>query len=143
MAVPGEGNPDADVYFYWEAPGKKEAATGRPFIAVQEQLFRSLISKKSLDDEKDVYITSPVKYYRLIVSTPTSADIAHGRIHLRNNCFIKPKVVMLLGELQHEGVLEKKVALRKEHGAIIEERDGIKYFLTVHPCCSTSIPKQI
>src|ERR1700729_1380627 len=81
MAVSGEGNPDADVVFIGEAPGRQEAATGRPFIGRSGQLLRSLIREIGFDDEKDVYITSPVKYLP-DRGTPTSADIAHGRIHL-------------------------------------------------------------
>src|SRR5205814_7925733 len=80
-AVPGEGNPDADIVFIGEAPGKQEAASGRPFIGRSGQLLRNLIRSIGLDDEKDVYITSPVKYLP-DRGTPTSQDIAHGRIHL-------------------------------------------------------------
>lgn len=142
MAVPGEGNPDADVIFIGEAPGKKEAATGRPFIGRSGQLLRSLIRSIGLDDEKDVFITSPVKYLP-DRGTPTSADIAHGRIHLMQQfAVIKPKVVMLLGRVAAEGVLEKKVAVAKEHGAVIAEENGIKYFLTVHPAAALRFPNK-
>lgn len=155
IAVPGEGNPDADVVFVGEAPGKKEAATGRPFIGRSGQLLRSLIREIGFDDEKDVYITSPVKYLP-DRGTPTSEDIAHGRIHLMKQfAVIKPKVVMLLGRVAAEGVLEnptssskaglrgaRKVAVAKEHGHVIEEKDGIKYFLTFHPAAALRFPNK-
>lgn len=142
IAVPGEGNPDADVVFIGEAPGKKEAASGRPFIGRSGQLLRSLIREIGFDDEKDVYITSPVKYLP-DRGTPTSTDIAHGRMHLMKQfAVIKPKVVMLLGRVAAEGVLEKKVAVAKEHGKVIEERDGIKYFLTYHPAAALRFPNK-
>jgi uracil-DNA glycosylase len=142
LPVAGEGNPDADVVFIGEAPGKQEAATGRPFIGRSGQLLRSLIREIGLDDEKDVYITSPVKYLP-DRGTPTSADIAHGRIHLMKQfAIIQPKVVMLLGRVAAEGVLEKKVAVVKEHGEVIEEKDGIKYFLTYHPAAALRFPNK-
>ncbi|HWY78977.1 MAG TPA: uracil-DNA glycosylase, partial [Candidatus Sulfotelmatobacter sp.] len=132
-AVPGEGNVDADVIFIGEAPGRQEAATGRPFIGRSGQLLRSLIRGIGFDDERDVYITSPVKYLP-DRGTPTSQDIAHGRIHLMKQfAVIQPKVVMLLGRVASEGVLQKKVAVASEHGRIVAEKDGIKYFLTFHP----------
>ncbi len=141
-AVPGEGNPDADVVFIGEAPGKKEAIEGRPFIGRSGQFLRSLIRSIGFDDEKDVYITSPVKYLP-DRGTPTSEDIAHGRIHLMKQfAVIKPKVVMLLGRVAAEGVLEKKVKVASEHGQVIEERDGIKYFLTVHPAAALRFPNK-
>ena len=142
MAVPGEGNPDAKLIFIGEAPGRQEAATGRPFIGRSGQLLRSLIRGIGLDDVNDVYITSPVKYLP-DRGTPTSQDIAHGRIHLMKQfAVIQPKVVMLLGRVAAEGVLEKKVAVVKDHGQVIEEKDGIKYFLTNHPAAALRFPNK-
>jgi len=141
-SVPGEGNPDADVVFIGEAPGKQEAASGRPFIGRSGQLLRSLIRGIGLDDEKDVYITSPVKYLP-DRGTPTSADIAHGRIHLMKQfAVIQPKFVVLLGRVAAEGVLERKVFVSKEHGEVIEEKDEIKYFLTYHPAAALRFPNK-
>jgi uracil-DNA glycosylase len=141
-AVPGEGNPEADIVFIGEAPGRQEAETGRPFIGRSGQLLRGLIRGIGLDDEKDVYITSPVKYLP-DRGTPTRIDIAHGRIHLlKQFAFIKPKVVVLLGRVAAEGVLRKKVAVAKEHGEIIAEVKGIKYFLTFHPAAALRFPNK-
>lgn len=145
--VVGEGNPDADVVFIGEAPGKQEAATGRPFIGRSGQLLRSLIREIGLKEE-DVYITSPVKYLPngsdgTPGGTPKPSDIAHGRIHLMKQfAVIQPKVVMLLGRVAAEGVLERKVAVASEHGEVIEERDGIKYFLTFHPAAALRFSKK-
>jgi uracil-DNA glycosylase family 4 len=139
--VVGEGSPDADVVFIGEAPGKQEAVSGRPFIGRSGMLLRSLIAEIGLDEE-DVYITSPVKYLPngkdgTPGGTPSSSDIAHGRIHLMKQfAVIQPKIVVLLGRVAAEGVLEKKVAVASEHGAVIEEKDGIRYFLTVHPAAA-------
>lgn len=138
-AVPGEGNPDAGIAFIGEAPGKTEAATGRPFIGRSGQLLRSLIREIGLD-ESDVYITSPVKYLP-DRGTPTPSDIAHGREHLMKQlAVIQPKFVVLLGRVAAEGVLQKKVAVVKERGNVIEEKDGIKYFLTYHPAAALRFP---
>lgn len=167
VAVPGEGNPDADIVFIGEAPGKKEAIEGRPFIGRSGQLLRSLIREIGLDDEKDVYITSPVKYLPahsglspsgsktgrqgLPGGTPTPADIAHGRTHLMKQLdIIQPKLVVLLGRVAAEGVLQRKVAVVKERGHVIENKNGpsrvgeprrrVKYFLTYHPAAALRFP---
>jgi DNA polymerase len=154
MAVPGEGNPDADIVFIGEAPGKTEARTGRPFIGRSGQLLRTLIVSSGLKED-DVYITSPVKYLPLS-GTPTSEDIAHGRKHLMEQfAVIQPKIVVLLGRVAAEGVLQRKVFVSKEHGKIIEHptshfasfklpearKDGIKYFLTYHPAAALRFVK--
>lgn len=138
-AVPGEGNSDADIIFIGEAPGKNEALTGRPFIGRSGQLLRSLIREIGLA-EKDVYITSPVKYLP-DRGTPTSEDIAHGRIHLMQQLdIIQPKIIVLLGRVAAEGVLQQKLAVMSQRGTIIE-KDKKKYFLTIHPAAAIRFQK--
>lgn len=154
-SVPGEGNPDADIVFIGEAPGKQEAISGRPFIGRSGQLLRSMIREMGLKEE-DVFITSPVKYLPdgpdgTPGGTPSSSDIAHGRIHLMKQFeIIQPKVVMLLGRVAAEGVLQKKVFVVTEHGQVIAHSagsgsaklGGIKYFLTVHPAAALRFPNK-
>ena len=131
-AVPGEGNPNADVVFIGEAPGKNEAFIGRPFIGRSGKLLRKTITEVLGLPEDQVFITSPVKYLP-DSGTPSSSDIAHGKIHLKKQLdVIDPKIIVLLGRVAVEGVLGLKVAVKKEHGKIIE-KDGRKYFITLHP----------
>lgn len=149
-AVVGEGSLDAKIIFIGEAPGKTEAVEGRPFIGRSGKLLRSMITGIGLK-ESEVYITSPVKYLP-DRGTPTSADIAHGRIHLMKQFeIIQPKLVVLLGRVAAEGVLQnppssndfgraRKVQVMKEHGAIIDSREGVDYFLTLHPAAVLRFP---
>ncbi len=130
-AVPGEGNPDADIVFLGEAPGKEEAKTGRPFIGRSGQLLRSLIRSIGLREE-DIYITSPVKYLP-DSGTPSAKDIDHGRIHLEKQLnIIHPKFVVLLGRVAAQAMIGEHISIMKEHGRIIK-KDNRKYFLTLHP----------
>ncbi len=144
VAVPGEGNPDADIVFIGEAPGKKEAISGRPFIGRSGQLLRGLIREVGLLEE-DVFITSPVKYLPngpdgTPGGTPKPADIAHGRIHLMKQFdVIQPKIIVLLGAVATLGVLQMKVPVKTEHGKIIE-KDGLTYLITLHPAAALRFP---
>ncbi len=61
-AVPGEGSPDAKIVFIGEAPGRQEAATGRPFVGRSGQFLRSQIREVGLA-EGDVFITSRLSIY--------------------------------------------------------------------------------
>src|SRR6185436_1920234 len=98
LAVPGEGNPDADIVFLGEAPGKKEAESGRPFIGRSGQLLRNLIRETGLKEEA-VFITSPVKYLPKR-GTPTTKEIAHGKTHLDEQLMvIDPEIIVLLGSV--------------------------------------------
>lgn len=139
MAVPGEGNPDADVMFIGEAPGSTEAATGRPFIGRSGKLLRAAIAKAGFSEE-EVFITSPVKYLPDYI-TPTPSDIAHGKTHFdRQVEIIDPKFIVLLGRVACLAVLNKKVSVVLDHGKIITD-GGRKYYITVHPAAALRFKK--
>ena len=137
--VPGEGNVNAGVMFIGEAPGKQEAATGRPFIGRAGKVLRGLIEQAGLKQE-DVFITSPVKYLPEYV-TPKPSDIEHGRTHLFKQLdIIQPKIVVLLGNVAVQALLHQKMAIAKEHGKIVK-RDGITYLITYHPAAPLYSPQ--
>jgi DNA polymerase len=139
LPVPGEGSPTAKVVFIGEAPGKQEARTGRPFVGRAGKLLRELIREAGLLEEK-VFITSPVKYFPKHL-TPTPAEVAHGRKHLREQLdVIKPRIVVLLGRVAALALLEEKIEVAKAHGCIVE-KDGNRYFVAYHPAAPLHNPK--
>ncbi|MBP9813656.1 uracil-DNA glycosylase [Candidatus Woesebacteria bacterium] len=139
VAVAGEGNPDADVVFIGEAPGKQESVSGRPFIGRSGQLLRGLIRESGFI-EADVFITSPVKYLPKR-GTPTQKEIDHGRLHLMAQFeVIQPKIVILLGSTACKAVLGEAKKVLKEHGTMFE-KDGVRYLITIHPAAVLRFPK--
>ncbi len=137
-AVPGEGSANARVVFLGEAPGKKEAESGRPFIGRSGQLLRSLIRAVGLT-EADVYITSPVKYLPSY-GTPTQADIEHGKKHLHEQlAVIEPNIVVLLGSVAGKAVLDTPLPVKTYHGTAVK-KDGVRYYVTLHPAAGLRFP---
>lgn len=137
-AVVGEGNPNSKIVFIGEAPGRKEAETGRPFVGRSGQLLRKLIREVGLKEE-DVYITSPVKYLP-DVGTPTKKDIEHSKIHLEKQLsIIDPEIIVLLGRVAAFGVLGEFLTINKMHGVIIDKNNK-KYFVTFHPAAGLRFP---
>lgn len=129
--VPGEGNANAKIIFVGEAPGKDEAKTGRPFIGRAGKILRELIRNSGLK-EKDVFITSALKYLPKHV-TPKPAEIKHARQHLFDQIdIIQPKIIVLLGRIACLSVLEKKCSLAVEHGTLVE-KNGRKFLIVYHP----------
>jgi uracil-DNA glycosylase len=57
----GEGNPDADLVFIGEAPGKNEDLQGKPFVGAAGKFLNEMLAMIDLKRE-DVYITNIVKY---------------------------------------------------------------------------------
>lgn len=138
-AVAGEGNPDAKVMFVGEAPGRTEAETGRPFVGRSGKLLRKLIERAGLR-EKEVYITSPVKYLPDYI-TPKPSDIEHGFTHFGKQIeIIDPKIIVLLGRVACLAVLKKNISVVLRHGEIVEE-NGRKYYITVHPAAALRFKK--
>ena len=136
--VPGEGSIDAEVVFLGEAPGRKEAETGRPFVGRSGQLLRSLIAKIGLSDQ-EVFITSTVKYLPE-KKTPDRQDIDHGRIHLSKQLeVINPKLVVLLGSVAQKGVWDEPLPVLANHGQVVQK--GRSYFVTLHPAAALRIQK--
>lgn len=138
-AVPGEGSAKANVVFIGEAPGRKEAATGRPFVGRSGQLLRRLIRDAGFRED-EVYITSPVKYLP-DRGTPTKKQIEHGKTHLDTQlAVIGPKVIVLLGKTACTAMLERTVPILKEHGKIISDH-GRHYLIALHPAAVIRFPK--
>ncbi len=135
----GEGNPNAKIMFVGEAPGKKEAESGRPFIGRSGQLLRATIYSVGLQ-EKDLYITSPVKFLPNR-GTPTKKEIDHSNIHFKKQLsIINPKILVLLGKTAIHALLNEDIPVLKRHGEIIR-RDGWKILITLHPAAVLRFPK--
>ena len=57
----GSGNPDAEVVFIGEAPGKNEDLTGKPFVGAAGKFLDEMLASVNLQ-RSDIYITNIVKY---------------------------------------------------------------------------------
>lgn len=131
LPVPGEGSADAKVAFIGEAPGKQEAATGRPFVGRSGKVLRQMIREVGLREE-EVFITSALKYLPKHV-TPKPKEIAHARKHLLAQLdIIHPKIIVLMGRAACFSLLERDVVMTKEHG-MVAEKNGRRFFLMYHP----------
>ena len=59
--VMGHGNPEADIVFIGEAPGKNEDLQGKPFVGAAGKLLEQMLEQAGMVRD-DVYITNIVKY---------------------------------------------------------------------------------
>src|SRR6266576_4723582 len=57
----GVGNPDSEVVFIGEAPGKNEDLKGEPFVGAAGKFLNEMLSGIGLE-RKDIYFTNIVKY---------------------------------------------------------------------------------
>ncbi|GAC1570652.1 MAG: type-4 uracil-DNA glycosylase [Candidatus Saccharimonadales bacterium] len=93
----GEGNPNADILFIGEAPGKQEDKTGRPFIGAAGKFLNEMLSMIHLD-RNDIYITNIVKYRPPNNRDPSPAEKTAFLSYLQDQIeVIKPKIIATLG----------------------------------------------
>lgn len=105
--VIGEGDVDARVMFIGEAPGEKEAQTGRPFVGASGGVLSELLEGIGLGRD-EVYITNVVKDRPPENRDPRSAEIALYKPFLwRQIQIIEPRVIASLGRFAMEFILEE------------------------------------
>ena len=93
----GDGNPDADLVFIGEAPGKNEDIQGLPFVGAAGKFLNEMLALIGLKRE-DVYITNIVKYRPPENRDPLPDEKAAFLPFLRSQLLvIKPKIVVTLG----------------------------------------------
>ena len=95
--VPGDGNPDADLMFIGEAPGKDEDLQGKPFVGAAGKFLNEMLGTVGIT-RSDVYITNVVKYRPPENRDPTPEEVAVSWPWLKEQIeLIDPALIILLG----------------------------------------------
>jgi len=131
----GEGNPDADVVFVGEAPGKQEDAQGLPFVGASGKFLNEMLDSVDIQRE-DVYITNIVKYRPPDNRDPTAEEKkAFWEYLLQQIAIIRPKIIATLG--RHSGeIFIPELIISKDHGQpkrIKVVLDGKEETITILP----------
>lgn len=105
LPVIGEGSEKARLFFVGEAPGKKEAETGRPFCGAAGKILTELFESIGVSRE-DVYITNIVKDRPPENRDPLPEEIAlYGPFLNRQIESIQPRAIVTLGRFSMEYVM--------------------------------------
>lgn len=128
----GEGDPHADLVVIGEAPGADEDRSGRPFVGRSGQLLTKILEAVNLRRE-EVFICNIVKCRPPENRNPLQDEIASCRPWLdRQLAIIRPKVILLLGKVAANTILENSLSMGAMRGKPIEWR-GYDCFVTYHP----------
>ncbi len=96
--VMGDGNPNADIVFIGEAPGKKEDEQGLPFVGASGRFLNEMLAHAVID-RSDVYITNIVKYRPPNNRDPTAEEKQAFWPYLAQQLeIIDPRVLVTLGK---------------------------------------------
>ena len=132
QVVFGVGNPDADLMFVGEAPGRDEDLQGIPFVGVAGQLLTKIIEAIHLKRD-DVYIANVIKCRPPQNRNPEPDEVETCEPFLFEQIdIIKPKVIVALGKFAAQALLRTLDPISRLRGRVYDYR-GAKLVPTFHP----------
>jgi uracil-DNA glycosylase family 4 len=128
----GVGNPDADIMFIGEAPGRDEDMQGIPFVGRAGKLLDKMLAEIGLN-RTDVYIANILKCRPPNNRDPEQDEVDQCLPYLMKQIkLIKPKAICSLGRIAAQRILKTNMALGAMRGRWFDYH-GIKFMVTYHP----------
>lgn len=129
----GVGNPQAEVMFVGEGPGRDEDLKGEPFVGRAGQLLNDIITKGMKMTREEVYIANVVKCRPPENRNPEPDEIATCQPFLRKQLeIIKPRIIIALGTFAAQTLLQVKTPISRLRG-VWHSYHGVKLMPTLHP----------
>lgn len=136
--VMGSGNPNSDIVFIGEAPGKQEDIQGEPFVGASGKFLNEMLAVANMKRD-DVYITNIVKYRPPNNRDPLPKEKREFWPYLlRQLQIIEPKVIVTLGRHSMEYFLPG-MTIGEVHGQPQQVRVGDQHLVIVplyHPAAA-------
>ena len=139
-AVPGHGNPNAALVIIGEAPGADEDQQGKPFVGRAGRLLTKILTAINIVRE-DVFVTNILKSRPPQNRNPMPAEMAaHLPILYRQLALIRPRILLCLGKIAGNGLLNTRVSLGNMRGKF-HDFHGIPCMVTYHPAALLRNPQ--
>lgn len=137
--VPGVGDPEAEIMFVGEAPGKKEAELGIPFVGSSGIILDKMLTSIKLKRE-DIYLTNICKCRPPENRDPLPEEIRECWPWLEKQvAIIKPEIIVTLGRFALNSFLPD-ATISQVHGKLIEIKipkiGTLKLFPLHHPAAA-------
>lgn len=133
QVVFGVGNPNAQLMFVGEGPGRDEDKQGKPFVGRAGQLLTKIIEAMQLTRD-DVYISNVVKCRppENRAPLPIESETCKNLILFKEIEIIQPKIICALGATALQGLFGNGMSISKVRG-IFQNFNGIAVMPTYHP----------
>lgn len=136
----GVGNPDAEIMFIGEAPGRDEDLKGEPFVGRAGQLLDKMLAAIELD-RSQVYIANILKCRPPENRDPLPEESESCLPHLAEQIrLIGPKFIVCLGRIAAQILLDTKMTMGKMRGQWYEFGNA-KMLVTYHPAALLRNPE--
>ena len=117
----GIGDKNADILFVGEAPGEKEDLSGTPFVGRAGQLLDKFLFAVDIPRES-VYIANILKCRPPKNRDPKPDEEDACMDYLREQVrLIKPKMIVCLGRISAQRLIDPNYRITKEHGQWVEK----------------------
>ncbi len=128
----GEGNPEAAIVVIGEAPGAEEDMQGRPFVGRSGKLLDKILEAIGFS-RKDVFICNIIKCRPPENRNPHPDEIESCMPWLGMQLeIIKPKILLLLGRVAANTILDNRQSMGSLRGRIIRW-NNYDVIVTYHP----------
>ncbi len=135
-----DGNPEADLMVIGEAPGAEEDRQGKPFVGRAGQLLNKMLQAIGFSRE-EVYITNILKSRPPNNRDPLPEEIrAHIPILYKQIALVQPLVILCVGRIAGNALLEKKVTLKVLRSRV-HSFCGLPVVVTYHPAALLRNPQ--
>ncbi len=135
----GVGDPDAELMFIGEAPGKQEDLKGEPFVGAAGRLLDELLEGIGLE-RGDVYIANVLKCRPPGNRDPRPEEIEACTPYLREQVrLIDPVVIATLGNFAARFMLDTNAGITKLRGRLFRS-DGRQVVPVYHPAAALYTP---
>lgn len=131
--VPGQGVSNPLVLVIGEAPGADEDMKGLPFVGKAGVLLDKMLGAIHLDRNSNCYIANTVKCRPpenrnpLPEESDACKSFLEAQIHI-----LKPKMILCMGKVAAEDVLNESFSITQNHGKFFEKY-SIPVMATYHP----------
>lgn len=143
QTVFGTGNESADWLLIGEAPGAEEDKQGKPFVGRAGKLLSSMLQAIGLEREQ-VFITNILKCRPPKNRDPLAEEVSACEEYLERQIhLIKPRIILALGRIAAQNLLNTKTPIGKLRGKVYEYGDNkIPLIVTYHPAYLLRSPKE-
>jgi len=137
--VPGSGNPNAEILFIGEAPGKSEDACGVPFVGAAGKFLDKMLDSIGLA-RTDIFIANVVKCRPPGNRDPEPSEVeACWNFLERQIKIIAPKLIATLGRHSMNRFLPG-LKISEVHGQAKRRKDGQIFLPLYHPAAALYSP---
>ncbi len=128
----GVGNPDAQLVFVGEGPGRDEDLRGEPFVGAAGELLNRIIQAIKLTRDQ-VYIANIVKCRPEGNRNPETGEIATCLPFLERQLkAVNPRFIVALGKVAAQTLLGRQEPITRLRGKFYDYH-GIRLLPTYHP----------